>query len=84
VAVLDIGMSLYVPLAGLVDLDAERVRLDKELKRITIEIAKCEGKLASDTFVANAPPAVVAQERQRLLDWNAQSAVLREQRELLS
>ncbi len=84
VAALDNGMSLYVSLAGLVDLDAERVRLDKELKRISSEIAKCEGKLASETFVANAPPAVVAQERQRLGDWSAQQAVLREQRDLLS
>ena len=65
-------MSLLVPLEGLVDLDAERARLDKELKRISVEITKCESKLASDTFVANAPAAVVEQERQRLVDWRAQ------------
>ena len=45
---------------------------DKELKRISVEITKCESKLASDTFVANAPAAVVEQERQRLVDWRAQ------------
>ncbi|MGQ0798524.1 MAG: valine--tRNA ligase [Pseudomarimonas sp.] len=77
-------LSLFVPLAGLVDLDAERVRLDKEIKRIVGEIGKCQGKLASETFVANAPPAVVAQERQRLLDWQAQHAGLSEQRERLN
>jgi valyl-tRNA synthetase len=62
-------LTLLVPLAGLVDLDAERVRLDKEIKRVEGEIAKCHGKLGSETFVANAPPAVVEQERKRLAEW---------------
>ena len=72
-------LRLLIPLAGLIDLGAEKVRLEKEIKRIEGEIAKCNGKLASETFVANAPPAVVAQERQRLTDWSAQLAALREQ-----
>ncbi|MFN7386302.1 MAG: valine--tRNA ligase [Lysobacteraceae bacterium] len=62
-------LTLLVPLAGLVDLDAERARLDKEIKRVEGEIAKCHGKLGSETFVANAPEAVVAQERKRLAEW---------------
>ena len=73
-------LKLFVPLAGLVDLDAERVRLDKELKRVEGELAKSQGKLASDTFVRNAPPAVVEQERQRLADWTAQRDALTTQR----
>ena len=73
-------LKLLVPLEGLVDLDAERIRLDKDIKRVEIEIAKCNGKLSSDTFVQNAPPAVVEQERKRLVDWNHQLAGLREQR----
>jgi valyl-tRNA synthetase len=73
-------LKLLVPLEGLVDLGAERTRLDKEIKRVETEIAKCEGKLASDTFVHNAPAAVVEQERQRLLDWNAQRDGLASQR----
>ena len=72
-------LQIFIPLAGLIDLSAEKTRLAKELKRIEIEIGKCQGKLASDTFVANAPEAVVAQERQRLLDWQAQQAALGEQ-----
>jgi valyl-tRNA synthetase len=76
-------LKLLVPLAGLVDLDAERTRLDKEIRRIRAEIGKCEGKLASGTFVANAPAAVVAQERARLADWSAQLSALASQRATL-
>ncbi|MEN1929566.1 valine--tRNA ligase [Luteimonas sp. MJ250] len=73
-------LKLFVPLEGLVDLDAERTRLDKELKRVASELAKSKGKLASDTFVANAPAAVVEQERTRLADWTAQHDALSAQR----
>ncbi|MEN1940063.1 valine--tRNA ligase [Luteimonas sp. MJ174] len=73
-------LKLFVPLEGLVDLDAERTRLDKELKRVASELAKSKGKLASDTFVANAPAAVVEQERTRLADWTAQHEALSAQR----
>ncbi|GAB2625634.1 valine--tRNA ligase [Novilysobacter erysipheiresistens] len=73
-------LKLLVPLEGLVDLGAERIRLDKEIKRVEVEIAKCNGKLASDTFVNNAPPAVVEQERKRLVDWNLQREALAMQR----
>ncbi|MDI9238761.1 valine--tRNA ligase [Lysobacter sp. LF1] len=74
------GLKLLVPLEGLVDLGAERTRLDKEIKRVDGEIAKCHNKLASETFVANAPPAVVEQERKRLADWNLQREALAAQR----
>jgi valyl-tRNA synthetase len=76
-------LSLLVPLEGLVDLAAERARLDKELRRIEAEIAKCQAKLASGTFVANAPAAVVEQERKRLAEWSAQQAALTAQRQPL-
>lgn len=77
-------LKLFVPLEGLVDLGAERARLEKELKRVEGEIAKCHNKLASETFVANAPPAVVEQERKRLADWNLQREALAEQRAKLA
>ncbi|MEJ1098085.1 MULTISPECIES: valine--tRNA ligase [unclassified Pseudoxanthomonas] len=73
-------LKLLVPLEGLVDLDAERTRLDKEIKRVETEIGKCNGKLGNATFVQNAPAAVVEQERARLTDWNTQLNALREQR----
>ena len=74
------ALRLFVPLAGLVDLDAERTRLDKELRRVEGELAKSQGKLASETFVANAPGPVVEQERQRLAEWTAQRDALAAQR----
>jgi len=71
-------LKLLVPLEGLVDLDAERARLDKEIKRVEGEQEKSETKLAK--FSDKVPPAVIEQERVRLVDWNNQLAGLREQR----
>jgi len=51
-----------------------------EIARVEGEIKKCQGKLASETFVANAPAAVVEQERARLADWNVQLQGLQIQR----
>ncbi len=76
-------LTLLIPLEGLVDLDAERTRLDKEIKRIQAEIGKCEGKLGNANFVANAPAEVVTQERQRIADFNTQLKGLTSQRSRL-
>jgi valyl-tRNA synthetase len=74
-------LQLFVPLEGLVDLDAERVRLDKEIAKIAAEKEKSETKLAK--FSGNVPPSVVEQERQRLADWTAKLTALQEQRSRL-
>ncbi len=71
-------LQLFVPLAGLVDLDAERVRLDKEIAKVGDEKAKSEAKLAK--FGAGVPAAVVEQERQRLADWSSKLEALAAQR----
>jgi valyl-tRNA synthetase len=73
------SLRVLIPLAGLIDVDAEKARLAKEIGRVEGEIRKCEGKLGNAKFVANAPADVVAQERQRIADWNTQLAALREQ-----
>ncbi len=70
-----IGEATYcLPLAGIVDLDAERARLAKELARLAGETARLEKKLSNDKFVANAPDAVVAEEREKLAEYQAQQA----------
>ncbi|UYC11515.1 valine--tRNA ligase [Xanthomonas sp. CFBP 8445] len=71
-------LKLLVPLEGLVDLDAERLRLDKEIARVASEKDKSEAKLGK--FTDKVPAAVVEQERQRLADWSAQLDGLRAQR----
>jgi valyl-tRNA synthetase len=71
-------LKLLVPLEGLVDLDAERARLDKEIARVAGEKEKSEIKLSK--FSDKVPPAVVEQERQRLVDWSNQLDGLQQQR----
>ncbi|MFS7360421.1 valine--tRNA ligase [Rahnella inusitata] len=60
------GAELLIPMAGLIDKDAELARLDKEMAKLDGEIASIEGKLSNEGFVARAPEAVVAKERDRL------------------
>ncbi len=72
-------LTLLVPLPA-DKLDAERVRLDKAIKNVDSEIAKARAKLSSDTFVQNAPAAVVEQERKRLVDWTGMLDELKRQR----
>jgi valyl-tRNA synthetase len=62
-------LKLLIPLEGLIDLGAEVQRLKKEKARLEGEIAKCNGKLGNESFVANAPAAVVDQEKQRLAEF---------------
>jgi valyl-tRNA synthetase len=60
------GLEVFLPLAGLVDLGAERARLSKELDKHRRELDALRRKLANDGFLAKAPPEVVAGERVRM------------------
>jgi len=76
-------MRLHVPLAGLIDIDAERARIGKQRTRVHAELDKATAKLANENFVNNAPDAVVTQERERVADFEQQLALLDEQLERL-
>ena len=75
---------LLVPMKGLIDVDAERARLEKQLQRVKVDLAKTEAKLGNENFVNNAPAAVVEQEKQRAIDFKKTIAQLEEQLEKLA
>ncbi|SQI36608.1 Valine--tRNA ligase [Leminorella richardii] len=74
------GAELLIPMAGLIDKDAELDRLTKEVTRIEDEIARIESKLSNEGFVARAPEAVVAKEREKLTGYAEAKAKLLEQK----
>ncbi|MFN7034815.1 MAG: valine--tRNA ligase [Bellilinea sp.] len=78
VAVVVAGVQIYLPLADLVDLEAERARLQNELAEAEKQIERLRGLLASP-FAEKAPPAVVEKERQKLAAFEETAARLREQ-----
>ncbi len=65
------GAEIYVPLAELIDIDAEIDRLTGETKKFAAEVKRAESKLGNDKFVNSAPEAVVLSEKQKLADWQA-------------
>lgn len=76
--------ELLLPMAGLIDKDAELSRLEKELSKIQGEIKRLEGKLNNAGFVAKAPAEVVAKEQEKLADYQATLAKLQQQREQIA
>ena len=58
-------VEVLVPLAGLIDVESERARLNKEIAKLDGNLKAVTGKLANDKFVNNAPEAVVAKERDK-------------------
>jgi valyl-tRNA synthetase len=63
------GGELFVPMAGVIDLDEERTRLARELDKANAELRRAEQKLSNESFVAKAPDEVVAAERGKVEDW---------------
>ncbi|HLM67897.1 MAG TPA: hypothetical protein VK358_10230, partial [Longimicrobium sp.] len=77
-AVLRSGTELFVPLAGVIDLDKERTRLRAEHDRLGGLMAGTEKKLGNESFVARAPAEVVEKEREKVAAFREQRAKLAE------
>ena len=78
VSVVTAAAKLYIPLAELVDLDAERKRIAKELEKAEKYLSGIEAKLSNEKFVSKAPEAVIQRERDNLEKTRALIAQLRE------
>ncbi len=77
-ALLRDGFELIVPLAGMVDLDKERRRLQTEAEQLFTQLQALDGRLANEKFTAKAPPALVEAERAKAEEWRARHAQLLE------
>jgi valyl-tRNA synthetase len=70
------GVTFALPIADIIDLDRERVRLEKEIARLRGDIQKIDQKLANDDFVAKAPEEIIVEQRARRAEAEAVAAKL--------
>jgi len=77
-------LEILVPMAGIIDVDAELARLDREIEKNALEAKKLSGKLSNAKFVDNAPAEVVAKERQKLSDFESSLTQLQDKRKVIS
>ncbi len=78
------SMKILIPMAGLIDKEAELQRLDKEIGKVEGEIKRLQGKLNNANFVERAPEAVVAKEREKLEEAQTRQQQLSEQKEKIA
>jgi valyl-tRNA synthetase len=78
----DIG-TIYLPLEGLIDLEAEKKRVLAEITKVEAEIAKVEAKLNDSSFVEKVPAAVLEDHRTRQVNWNEKLETLKATRATL-
>ncbi len=78
------GLELFIPLAGLIDLDKERERLRKELRNLEGLLEKLRSKLANEQFASRAPAEVVAAEQAKRADYEQRCEQLRRNLQQLS
>ncbi|MCP5078532.1 MAG: valine--tRNA ligase, partial [Psychromonas sp.] len=76
-------LELLIPMAGLIDVEAELARLSKQLEKADKELGKITGKLSNERFVSNAPEAVIAKERGKQAELQTTCDKLNEQIETI-
>jgi len=76
-------IEIFVPLAGLIDVDQELAKLDKDEGKVSQQLRKVEAKLGNSKFLANAPAEVVAGEKEKQETLSAKLAKINENRERL-
>ena len=62
------GIEVFIPLKGLIDVEAELEKLARERKKIDKELARVKGKLGNEKFLSNAPESVVEKEKGKLAE----------------
>lgn len=70
------GAELFLPLVGLINIEEEVARLEKELEKWAKEVKLVSGKLSNEKFVSKAPEALVNAEREKLADYESKHAVV--------
>jgi valyl-tRNA synthetase len=70
--------EIYVPLEGVIDIEKERERLEKEINRLKGSLAGIDKKLSNEKFVSNAPKEVVEKEKAKQKDWSKNLEKLQE------
>ncbi|MEK3727939.1 valine--tRNA ligase [Lysinibacillus sp. FSL W8-0953] len=70
------GAQVFLPLVGLINLEEEIARLEKELEKWAKEVKLVTGKLSNEKFVSKAPEALVNEEREKLADYESKHAVV--------
>ena len=72
-------MEILIPMAGLIDKDAELARITKAMEKVEKDVSRTRGKLGNEKFVSNAPEAVIEKERAKLDEGEKALAKLKEQ-----
>ena len=77
-------LEVFLPLEGVIDRDVERQRLEREIDRISRQLAQTDTKLDNEHFVRRAPQAVVAREREKKEDYEANLEKLQRHLEIIT
>jgi len=77
-------MEILIPMAGLIDKEAELARIAKAMGKLEQDVARFKGKLSNEKFVSNAPEAVIEKEKAKLADSESQLAKLKAQHETIA